>query len=129
MSDSGGCACGQVRMRDHSAEVGASPIKALLLAHPAARAQIFYAGDVATSSIKYNSEELADSGTSLFHELGELETRGRWSRIWCAARLPETRLWRGRRWCSGRGAWGNGGARSQLCLVATFVYNDLSHCA
>jgi len=79
------------------------------------RAQIFYAGDVATSSIKYNSDELADSGTSLFHELGELETRGRWCRIWCAARLPGVTLWRICRWWSGRGARGSGGARSQPC--------------
>ena len=90
VSDSGGCAQGQVlharpQWRGCCALVRARR-RRVWLTRPLG-AQIFYAGDVATSSIKYNSDELADSGTSLFHELGELETRGRWCRVWCAPRL------------------------------------------
>ena len=37
--------------------------------------------------MKYDHSKLEEAGTAYFHELGQLEARERWCRIWCALAL------------------------------------------
>ena len=46
--------------------------------------QVFDQGERPVSNMPYNSPALDDVGSSCFHEIGDLETRRNWCRVWCA---------------------------------------------
>ena len=50
--------------------------------------QVFDQGERPVSNMPYNSPALDDLGSSCFHEIGDLETRGNWCRVWYALARP-----------------------------------------
>ena len=46
--------------------------------------QVFDQGERSVSNMPYNSPALDDIGSSCFHEIGDLETRRNWCRVWYA---------------------------------------------
>ena len=49
--------------------------------------QILEAREESVTKLKYDHSKLDEAGTAFFHELGQLEARERWCRIWCALAL------------------------------------------
>ena len=59
------------------------------LTEPCKPWQILEAREESVTKMKYDHDKLEEAGTAYFHELGELEARERWCRIWCARALSE----------------------------------------